>query len=249
MHDSLRPAGISKRARDFRDTPGASASPQHRFRQQRQFRFDFVEFQVARDVGDRDAQKLLMAKGADRIEPRLEIRCMRSPDPRARAPAPRGCAGAATRSERTSVSSISGWRMNRRRQVAARGEQAQQHAARRRMLLEQREERGARADRRDEIGQISQRQIRIGQAADLVEQNRPERFQQLGAARDSPGACGLPRARISRLAALSSGCAKPSAASPRSAIARSRDRAPRRARGIGNLVRLSSSPPASVSRN
>ena len=63
------------------------------------------------------------------------------------------------------------------RQIAARGEQVEQHAARRWMLLEQREERSARADRRDEVGQISQRQIRIGQTADLVEQNRRERFQ------------------------------------------------------------------------
>ena len=51
------------------------------------------------------------------------------------------------------------------------------------MLLQQRQKRCARAHRRDEVSEISQREIRIGQTAYLVEQNWRERFQQLGASR------------------------------------------------------------------
>ena len=68
-------------------------------------------------------------------------------------------------------------------QVGARGEQPQQDASRRRMLLEQREERRPRADRRDELRQVHQRQIRIGQPADLVDHHRAEAFEQLATAR------------------------------------------------------------------
>ena len=73
MHDSLRPAGISN-CGAISEYARRERLAQHRFREQGQFGFDFVKFQVARDVGDRDAQELLMAKGADRIEPRLEVR-------------------------------------------------------------------------------------------------------------------------------------------------------------------------------
>ena len=52
--------------------------------------------------------------------------------------------------------------MKSRGEILTGGEQPQQHLAGGRMLFEQRQERGARADRGDERGQIHQRQIGIG---------------------------------------------------------------------------------------
>jgi len=51
------------------------------------------------------------------------------------------------------------------------------------MLLEQLEKGAARADRRDERGEVHQRQVGIGEFANLVEQQRTEAFEQLAAAR------------------------------------------------------------------
>ncbi len=109
--------------------------------------------------------------------------------------------------------------------MAARGKQPQQHASRGRMLFEQREKRGPRTDRGDERAEIHQRQIRIGQAADLVEQLGPS-VSSNSRRRGLAGACGLPRASISRLVALSFGCAKPSSRSPRSAVSSALVRSP-----------------------
>ena len=73
MHDSFSASGISKRARDFR-VRQVERLTQDGLGQQRQFRLDVVEFQFAGNVGDRDAQELLMTKGPNRIEAGLEIR-------------------------------------------------------------------------------------------------------------------------------------------------------------------------------
>ncbi len=69
------------------------------------------------------------------------------------------------------------------REIRARREQAQQDAAGRGMLFKQREERGPCADRSDELGEVHQRQVGIGQPAYFVDHHRAESFEQLATPR------------------------------------------------------------------
>src|SRR5260370_18280379 len=69
------------------------------------------------------------------------------------------------------------------REVSARGEQPQQDPSRRGMLLEQREERTARTNRGDKLGQVHQPEVGIGPPADLVDQHRAQAPEQLATAR------------------------------------------------------------------
>ena len=195
-----------------------------------------------------------MAERADGVEAALEIGARadaaRAVRRAARPAVPRPCA----RSERTRVSSISGWRMKSEERWAARGEQAQQHAARCGMFLKQREKRGARTDRRDERGEVHEREIGIGEAANLVEQSAGR-----GARAARGDGARPPRPHVPRRGpaapdgpALSAGRAKPSSlehqrrrlariAAPRAT--RSRRRCGNR--GLAALARRR----ASISRN
>src|ERR1700688_2526878 len=82
------------------------------------------------------------------------------------------------------------------RKIRTRREQAEQDSPRGGMLLEQREERGARADCSDKFGEVHQRQIGIGQPANLVEENRSEPLEQFTAARTGRSVRGTARKQI-----------------------------------------------------
>src|SRR5258705_10111553 len=69
------------------------------------------------------------------------------------------------------------------RKIRTRRKQTEQDSPRGRMLLEQGKKRGARTDRSDKLGQIHQREIWIGQPANLIEENRSETLEQFASAR------------------------------------------------------------------
>ena len=153
---------------------------QHGFRQPRQFDLHTFEIEAAGQVRDRDTQKFLLPERADGVEARLEIRACADPPGQFVAQL-RG--GAANVCEVGPHERIENFRMadKERGEMATRSEEPEQHAARCRMFFEQCEKRSPRANRRDERGEIHQREVGIGEAADFVDQFGPEAIEQLAA--------------------------------------------------------------------
>ena len=137
MHESFTVLGFSNVRRDLRMRE-VERFAQHRFSEQSQLSFNLAQFQIPRDIGDRDAQEFLMPKGADRVESRFEVRGSFHQTRKlilqllVIAPAPREI-GSHQRVEHIGMAN------KQSRQITAGGEQTEQHAPGRGMLLQQRQ--------------------------------------------------------------------------------------------------------------